>query len=321
MGTVSQTAEGSSSGFLGRFGGSLSSFGSNLASATGLGSLGQSVPLRIVPEIRSNALFITGPEEQVNQVLEALEVLDASELPQSLKDRTPRMIAVQHADVDDVAEIVRDVYKDELEPPAQAMPGNNRGGGGFNPLAMLMGGGANQSNRKGPQLSIGVDTRTNTLVVSSSEQLFRQVEELVQSLDDSALEAKRTVRVVTLKNATPDLVESALTPLLGKVKVSTTGSRPRNSDRPQGPPQGGPGGGGGGDPMRAIFEQRIRERMMQGGNPFGGGMGGFGGNNDGGRGRGGRGRDGGGGRSGFNGFGGGGGGGFGGGRGGRGSQN
>jgi hypothetical protein len=307
---VTQTADRGSSGFLGRFGGSLSSIGSSLVDATGLGSLGQPMSLRIVPETRSNALFITGPEDQVNQVLEALEVLDASELPESLKDRTPRMLVVEHADVEEVAEIVRDVYKEELEPPA-ANPAQGGRGGGFNPLAMIMGAGANQTNRKGPQLSIGVDARTNTLVVSSSEQLYRQIEALVQSLDESALEAKRTVRVVSLKNATPDLVESALTPLLGKVRVSTTGSRPRNNDR-QGQPQGGQPPQGNIDAMRAF---EMRARMMQGGFPFGGGgggglpFGGGGGNNDGGgRGRGGNGGGGRGGNGGgfnFNGGGGG----------------
>lgn len=326
-GTVTQTADRGGSGLFGRFGSSLSSIGSSLVDATGLGSLGQPLALRIVPETRSNALFITGPEDQVNQVLEALEVLDAAELPESLKDRTPRMITVEHADVDEVAEIVRDVYKEELEPP-QANPaqGGNRGPGGFNPLAMLMGAGANNNNRKGPQLSIGVDARTNTLIVSSSEQLYRQIEALVQSLDESALEAKRTVRVVSLKNATPDLVESALTPLLGKVRVSTTGSRPRNNDR-QGPPQGGSQQQGNIDQMRAFMGARM---MQQGGGfPFGGGGGGgfpFGGggnNNGGGRGRGGDGGGrGGNGGSGFNFNGGGGRGNFGGnGGGGRGNRN
>ena len=314
-GTVSQTADGGGSSLFGRFGGGLSSISNRLMDASGLGSLGQPTALRIVPEVRSNALFITGAEEQVNQVLEALEVLDAAELPQSLKDRTPRMITVEHADVDEVAEIVRDVYKEELEPPAAQQPQGGNRGGGFNPLAMLMGGANNQNNRKGPQLSIGVDTRTNTLIVSSSEQLFRQIETLVQSLDESALEAKRTVRVVSLKNATPDLVESALTPLLGKVRVSTTGSRPRNER--QGPPQGGSQPQQGNiDQMRAFMEQQQRMRAFQGGSPFGGGFpfGGGGNNNGGGRGRGG---DGGGGRSGF----GGGNNGFGGNGGGRGSRN
>ncbi|MFN0056267.1 MAG: secretin N-terminal domain-containing protein [Planctomycetales bacterium] len=296
QGTVARTAEGGNSGFMSSLTGSLSSLGGSLMDATGMGSLGQSQPLRIVPELRSNSLFITGPEEQVNQVLEAIDVLDRSELPPSLKDRTARMVAVEHADVEDVAEIVKDVYKEQLEPP-QANPAAQGGRGGqFNPLAMLMGAGGNQNGKqKGVLLSIGVDTRTSTLIVSASEQLHREIEALVEALDDAALEAKRTVRVARVSSASAQLIQDSLKPLLGKVKVSSTSSG--NANRPNQPPQGGPGGGGmpfapggGNNPMQGLMMQRMMQGGgMQfgapGGNPFGGGnFGGRGGNFGGGRG-------------------------------------
>lgn len=287
-GSVTQPSSSSSSGLFSGFRGGIASLGSSLMDATGLGSMGQSGSLRILPETRSNALFIAGPDDQVKQVLEALEVLDAAQLPPSLKDRAPRRIAVEHADVDDVAAIVRDVYKEELEPPQAANPmQGGRGGGGFNPLAMLMGGGGNQNTKqRGVQLTIGVDRRTSTLIVSASDQLFRQIEDLVQSLDDSAQEARRTVRVESIRTGSSELVETALKPLLGKVSVSSTGRAAPTNGSTGGPPPGVGGSSGSDDSRRAFFQQMMMERMMQGG-----GGSSFG--------RGGNGTDGGGRRSGF----------------------
>ena len=256
----------------------LSSFGSGLSDSGTSGSLGSSTtPLRILPEARSNALFISGSEDQVGEVLEALRVLDATELPESLKDRLPRTIDVEYADVDDIAAIVRDVYREQMDSgvnPVAVAGGNNGRRQSFNSQEMFtaggygnMGGGQVPQQRPRPvQLSIGVDTRTNKLVVSANDQLFRQVEALVISLDESAREANRTVRVVTMKNANSAVVQQALSSLLGKVKVSTTGSTP-----PPGPqtPQAGPPPSNFNPPasqnddVRSFFEQRMRERMMQ----------------------------------------------------------
>ena len=111
-----------------------------------MSGMGKSQPLRIIPELRSNALFISGPSEQVNDIMAALEVLDTNELPESAKDRVPRMIPVEVADVTEVASIIKEVYKEQMDPvggnplAALARGGGGGGGGGFNPLAMMLGG-------------------------------------------------------------------------------------------------------------------------------------------------------------------------------------
>lgn len=279
-GSVARTAEQSNSGIFGGLTSGLSTLGSNLASASGVGSLSQAEPLRIVPEPRMNALFISGGTDQVNEVLQALEVLDTAELPASLKDRTARMIVVEHADVEEVAEIVRDVYKEQLEPPQPVNPQQGQGGrggpGGFNPFAALLGGGAPQGKQKGVLLSIGVDMRTSTLIVSAADPLFREVETLVKSLDQSAYEARKTVRVMQVSSAGSQLVQEALRPLLGKVRVSTTGSIQRLGDAPreqrQQQPQFGQFGGGFNPAMMMMLQQQRGGGGGGGGgggNPFG----------------------------------------------------
>ncbi len=126
----------SSEGFMGSFTGGLSSFGRGMMNATGLDStLAGGQPLKIITDIRSNALFVTGPSDQVGEIEQVLQLIDASELPESLRTRVPRSIPVEYSSVTEVAKIVREVYKDALEP--EQPPQNQRGG---NPFAMMMGG-------------------------------------------------------------------------------------------------------------------------------------------------------------------------------------
>ncbi|HLQ44278.1 MAG TPA: secretin N-terminal domain-containing protein, partial [Planctomycetaceae bacterium] len=222
----------SSGGMLGELTSGIGSMGRTLMNATGLNTLGTSaLTLRIVPEQRSNALYVSGPLDQVREVEMMLKVLDASELPDQLRDRAPHSIEVQYADVEEVAAIVREVYKDDLTPEGQQQAGQQA-----NPFAMFMGQGGNTSNRnnRGQQprtikLTLGVDTRTNTLIVSASETLFRQVDALVQSLDEAAHEAKRTVRVVDVGGANAAVVQQTLGAMYSKVKISSSGGKSRSS--------------------------------------------------------------------------------------------
>lgn len=293
--TGSVTRTSTDSTLMGSLSSGISSLGGSLMQMTGLNSLGSDAALRIIPEPRSNALFVSGTEDQIRQIEDVLKILDASELPDSLKDRTARMIAVEHADVHDVYEIVKDVYKEEIE-GGQNNPlgrgGGSSSGRDFNPIAMMMGGIAgsqNSRNQKGIQMSVGIDTRTNTLIVSANDKLFRQVETLVKSIDDSARAAKQTVRVMPLDNANSAVVSQALGAIIGKVKVSSTGggsgrsgdssgrssSSPSSFSPPMGFPMspfGFPSSSGSSDDARRFFEQRMRERMSGGssGSPFGG---------------------------------------------------
>lgn len=258
----------SSGGLFGGLGAGLANFGRNLLDATGLNNLGgNALQLRIIPEPRSNALFVSGPPEQVREVEELLKVIDASELPEQLRVRTPRMIAVEHADVEQVAEILRDVFREEMSSGRS----NDQGRGG-NPFAALFGGGRGGSNQRRSQvrLTIGVDTRTNHLVVSADEQLFRQVEALVRALDQAAAESQQTVRIVQLKNSNSAVLQQALMSLMPKVNVRSSGGERSASRSPStGAPSpssqsGGAAQGPPPDAIRRFFEQRIRERIMQG---------------------------------------------------------
>lgn len=237
--------------------------------------------LRIIPDLRSNSLLVSGPPHQVRDVENMLQVLDddGSNLPESLRDRVPRMIPVRFADVNEVANIVREVYRDQ-------MGGNDsRSGRDDNPYAMMFfgrdNGRSSRSGRRSGQqqereikLTVGVDARTSQLVVSANDGLFRQVEELVGQLDEAALVAQPTIQVYRPVNGDSQVIQQTLSAMVPNVQisVSSTGeTRPtpgRTSSRST-PTRGGsstPSRYGGGDQDQAERMQRImefRQRMEQ----------------------------------------------------------
>ncbi|MBM4077883.1 MAG: hypothetical protein FJ267_19825, partial [Planctomycetes bacterium] len=296
----------SNTGLFGSLQSGLSTVGRGVMSATGLNqTLGGAANLRIVTDVRSNALFVTGPAELIREVEGMLEYLDASEFPESLRDRVPRSIPVEHADIEEVYEIIESVFKDAMTP--QGGNANEQNQQRFNPLAMLMGGGGGAgSNRKQPtvELTIGIDRRTSHLIVSCSETLFRQIESQVQLIDERAHDARQTVRIHRLETADPGLVSETLTSLIPKVRVSTSrsGSRKKPGENPDpSNPQANqqnqpPEATRDTELLRRTMQQRFQQRRggdsgFQGGNPF---EGGFPGGNQGGGGGGNRGRRGGG---------------------------
>lgn len=249
-------------------------------SATGLSTTTAGV-LRIIPEPRLNALFVSGPSSKVEEVADFLDILDASDWPGTLRDRVPHMIPVEYAEVADVYRIVRDAYKDYIE----GQQGGNPFGGG-NALAMFMGGGGggrggrdNDNNRqqRDIQLTVAMDEQTSHLIVSADESLYQEIKELVESLDRAALNARRTIRVVALQNTSTTAVQNTLGAVMPRVKVSTSGARTSTSssqsssssntssssssdNQSQGPSQ---------DQIRQFWMQRMQQQQQGSSQPSG----------------------------------------------------
>ncbi len=280
------TTPSSNDSFLGSFTGGLSSLGRGMMNATGLNqTLGGNQNLRIITDVRANALFVTGPQDVIRDIEYVLELLDSSDVPGSMRDRFPRTIPVEFADVEEVAEIIESVFKDSMT-AEQPQQGNQ----GFNPLAAMFGGnrggGGGAAAAKKPQsaeLSLGVDKRTNHLIVSCNETMYRRILTMVEDIDLRAKNAHRTVRLVPLKTADPMVVQSTLTSLMPRVTVGAT--RPKRAKKPA--DAAAPGQPAANQPPDATRDAQMIQRMMEqnGGQPGGGRPGG--GNGGGGRGNGG----------------------------------
>ncbi len=292
--TVSSSLSGYSSGY-----GGYSSYGSR-GSSRGGSSFSPTMPtssatsLKVIPDDRTNSLFISGTAAMVSEVEQLLKILDVSEYPGQLSGRLPRMIPVNYADAAMVADIVKESFRDSLYEAPQQQGGNNNGGGRAAGPALFA-----------DRVTIAVDTNTSQIVVSANDQLFQQIKTMVAALDESARDAKRTIRVIGLENSDPAVVQQTLGALLPKVQVSTTRSNVSSSSSSSGGRNAGGAPSGGGDD--AARRDQFRQMMQGGGGGFGGqggqggfgrgggGTGGFGGGGFGGRGGGGTGGRGGGG--------------------------
>ncbi len=279
--SVASSSSSVSGSMLGSLGSSFSSMGNSLMDMTGLSGLGaSSTSMKIIPDLRTNSLFISGPQMMVKDALAFLKVLDSNDVPDSLKEMQPRAIMVEHADVNDVAALVQDVFKPYLEAQGQNRQQQQ------NPLAAVFGGGGGGrggNNEAGQvRMTLGVDAQTSTLLISSSQALFEEVEFVVRGLDENARAANRMVRPIQLKNADPILIQQVLTNLLPRVSVTASSTRqPSSGSGTSGAPgQSSPGS----NPQQEAINRAIQERIRGGGGRPSSGRGGFGANPGGGRG-------------------------------------
>ena len=191
--------------------------------------------VRVVAETSSNSLIVVKATQLDLLTIRRLlaSVIDSGETDSEAIQRT-FVIALKNTEAIEMAAVVREVYKSAIAP-------SSGGGGGANPLFPFIpqqGGGGNQ--QRPPAMSVGVDERTNSLVVLASETLFREVKALVDQLDSTtATNGAEVVRIVPIQGIDPALLQQLV--------EAVQGGPPRtnaNANRPT----GGTGMGGGGFP-------------------------------------------------------------------------
>lgn len=173
---------------------------------------------RILPDLRSNAILVVGPPAEQRKVQQLLDVIDREDRPDTSATQRPYVIPVQYADANELATVVREVFASQL------FDSRNRNQRGNLPnIGMALGGlGMTQNQRQSRvgenlqgKLTVGVDTKTNSIVVAAPAEIYREVENLVRILDEAARTQGRAARVVTLKNTSPQAMEQALGNLFG----------------------------------------------------------------------------------------------------------
>jgi len=204
----------------------------SLGMAGTLGRITPLGPISITPDPRLNALLVQAAPADVDLIEEILKILDRRDSPEEVPAQPkPRLIPVVYTSASEIATVVKQVY-------ATRLAGNSDEGNdnrGLSPPEMMMrmwrrGRGGDDSSSRSTKdtqakMSIGVDSRTNSLIVSAPEPLFEEVRELVAALDRVASQDQETVQVVTLRESNPEAVRAALAALLGDaVQTSTTSS-------------------------------------------------------------------------------------------------
>lgn len=255
-------------------GGTAGSLVSGLLGGGGSGSSSASLAstsVHIIPETRLNALIVRAGPADLDLIETLLEVLDTSELPETAVAPRPRMIPVINTSASQIAEIVKEVYSERLagnrgnqrQPSPEEFLQALRGGGGSS------GRGGSNSRRTAAdaaKLSISVDPRTNSLIVAAPNQLFEEVKQMVETLDQQTANSNTAMKVVALKHSNPSTVQKALTAIAGE-KVRSDN---KVSDSSSGSSSSRGGDNSDADAMRRRMEFFNSLRGGSSSSPFGG---------------------------------------------------
>jgi type II secretory pathway component GspD/PulD (secretin) len=241
-------------------------------------SITASSSVMIVPDSRLNALIVQASPADLDLIEQLLRVVDQLDVPESTVNPRPRLLPIRNTGAAQIAEILREVYSERM-----AGTNRNRQPSPQEFMQMLQGGrgnaqrGASRNTPDAQKISIGVDTRTNSLIVSAPQALYEEIEQLVQTLDHATSESNQAIRVVTLKRSNAATVQKALAAIVGE-KATTTNkpANPNGAAQPNGQTFTG-GNDQQADQMRQRMEMfnQMRGGFGGGGN-FGGGQGGGG---------------------------------------------
>jgi type II secretory pathway component GspD/PulD (secretin) len=240
-------------------------------------SISSSSSVMIVPDSRLNALIVQATPADLDLIEQLLKVVDQLDVPESTVNPRPRLIPIRNTGAQQIADILREVYSERM-----AGANRQRQPSPEEFMQMLRGGrgGAQGGNRRGAaetqKISIGIDSRTNSLIVSAPQALYEEIEQLVQTLDHATAESNTAIRVVTLKRSNPEMVQKALSAIVGEKATTTNKPAANGSSTGNGNDNARPSGGN--DPQADLMRQRMEMfNQMRGG--FGGGFtpGGFGG--------------------------------------------
>jgi len=146
--------------------------------------------VRAVANEEANAVIVRAAPADLVGVQEMIDSLDSGGLA-LLAAGDVHIVPLQQATASDVAEILRGVYHDYITSDSQG-PARTRG---FSARRARRGGGPLV------QISIGVDARSNSLVISAPDDLFEQMETLINGLETAATDATRRYRVTPLERA------------------------------------------------------------------------------------------------------------------------
>ncbi|MEW4561719.1 secretin N-terminal domain-containing protein [Bremerella sp. JC770] len=258
--------------------------GGLMGSLMGLGSASTSTSLTggslsIIPDMRLNALVVQASVQDLDKIDQLLKVMDQPHSPEQVETkRTPRMIPVLYTSAQDIASIVQTVYSDRIastgggggqqrQPSPEDFIRALRGGRGGRE-----GGGGGGAASEPEKMTIGVDTRSNSLVVSAPDPLFEEVKALIEELDQAGDDTNQTMQVVKVRSSNPETIQKALSSLTGQpVTVNSTANSSGSSGNASNN-NGNAAQAPNPDEMRQRMEmfQRIREQMQRQGGEGGG---------------------------------------------------
>lgn len=171
-------------------------------------------PLSFVADPVTNTVLVQGADaSQLAEIEELIERYDRAEPPNSESVRRTKRVALRYAKAKEVADVIKDVYRDLLSPNDKALANNqpqqqpgrgDRNNDGSLWTAMFSYLSDDPKAEIVPRfkgmLSVGIDERANGVVISAPQIILTDVLRLVDDLDRDARPTRAVVRVLKVGN-------------------------------------------------------------------------------------------------------------------------
>jgi hypothetical protein len=201
--------------------------GSSSSSQTSRASLGRRRPLNFVADPVTNTVLVQGADTaQLAEVEGLIERYDRAEPPNSESVRRTKHVPLKYARAKEVADVLKDVYRDLLSPndkalltnqPPQQQQQRGQNDNFYSAMFSYLTDDPTKSEivpRFKGMLSVGVDERANGVVVSAPQIILTEVLKMVEDLDRSARPSRPVVRVIRVKS--PGVANEVRQAVMGK---------------------------------------------------------------------------------------------------------
>jgi hypothetical protein len=171
------------------------------------GRLSKRRQLKFISEPMTNTILVLGADAgQLAEIDRLIKVYDEGVRPDSNSVRTTKQLSFRYTTAREVAEVIKDVFRDLLSPIDKAVA---KGGAqqqqqeqsrAMYSTTYIFGGDGEKDNARKFKglLSMGVDDRSNTLIVSAPRDLMGIINEIADELDRAAGESRGVVEVLNL---------------------------------------------------------------------------------------------------------------------------
>ncbi|MCU0978017.1 MAG: hypothetical protein MUF25_02500 [Pirellulaceae bacterium] len=205
-------------------------------------------PLKFIDDLDTNTILVVGASaEQLKTIEELIRLWDTAPPSDTQSARMTAVFPIRYSKAETVAETVKEVYVDLLSSNDKALQKGRDDKRPGNQTTYIFGeSGSGEPDRRTQvsfkgKLSIGVDSVSNTLLVSTEGQnLMENVSKMIEALDEAAKPVSE-VEVVTLRgNVNAERVRKVLAGMLGE-KIVQPGQGGAANQPPGGPQPGQPG--------------------------------------------------------------------------------
>ncbi|MFM8261117.1 MAG: secretin N-terminal domain-containing protein [Pirellula sp.] len=183
--------------------------------------LGKKRKLKFMSDSDSNTLLISGATDaQLKTIQRLIDLWDKPEKQDKQNLRFTKTVKVEYSKAQNISDAIKDAFRDLLSSNDKALARNQQDSG--------QAGGSKESKHRSEdsisdggmnydfsgKLSLGVDTITNTIIVSAKgEELLKLVCEMIEELDQKA-KRNETVEVLQAGNTNTKALEKALKNML-----------------------------------------------------------------------------------------------------------